>query len=347
MTQMEQSPNRLQHNNFDALRLLFAASVCLVHSYELSGFEALSWARGWMSGTAVQAFFVISGFLIFMSYERSSSFASYTSKRIRRIYPAYLAVIMLCAVGLFAVSRLQASEYFGMALVKYLIANLTFLNFIQQSLPGVFEDLRLSAVNGALWTIKIEAMFYVAVPVIAYLLKRLGRLPVIVTLYCASLAYTAGMAYMGARSGSGMYVELGRQLPGQMTYFMAGALLYYYLPVFERYAYALAAVAAAVLIAGLYAPLWPLQPLALGVVVVFAGLMVRPVLNAARYGDFSYGFYISHFPIIQLHLALGWFKASPWLFLASVLAQTTIASVLLWHGVEKHFLSKRNHYQAG
>jgi peptidoglycan/LPS O-acetylase OafA/YrhL len=84
----------LPNNNFDLLRLLFAGMVCLVHAYQLSGQADLLWiTRFCSSQIAVESFFVLSGFLIFMSYEKSSSLYSYFSKRIRRIYPAYFIVV--------------------------------------------------------------------------------------------------------------------------------------------------------------------------------------------------------------------------------------------------------------
>ncbi len=64
------------------------------------------------SGMAVKGFFVLSGFLIFMSFERSTSLSSYAMKRIRRIYPAYFTVVMLCAFGMVAVSSHSVAEYF-------------------------------------------------------------------------------------------------------------------------------------------------------------------------------------------------------------------------------------------
>ena len=105
---------------------------------------------------AVKAFFVVSGFLIFMSFERSSSFASYARKRIRRIYPAYFTVVMLCAIFLVAVSSKNIEHYFSFVWVKYVLANLAFLNFLQPTLPGVFDSNKIAVVNGALWTLKIR-----------------------------------------------------------------------------------------------------------------------------------------------------------------------------------------------
>lgn len=140
---------RLAKNNFDLLRVLFALTVCLVHAHTLSGYREIEWIPTLLSSEiAVQAFFVVSGFLIFMSYERSQSLASYAGKRARRIYPAYFTIVMICALGLWTVSSQGIGEYFSKEWLEYVGFNLVFLNFVQQSLPGVFENHRFDAVNG-------------------------------------------------------------------------------------------------------------------------------------------------------------------------------------------------------
>jgi peptidoglycan/LPS O-acetylase OafA/YrhL len=337
---------RLTRNNFDLLRLLFAGTVGLVHSYELSGYQQLGWIVSILSSAvAVKAFFVVSGFLIFMSFERSSSLGSYARKRICRIYPAYFTVVMLCAIFLVAVSSKSIEDYFSLAWIKYLVANLSFLNFLQPTLPGVFESNKIAAVNGALWTLKIEAMFYLAVPLFVFLMRRFSRLPILILVYCASVAYAVLFAAVAARSGSGAYMELGRQLPGQLSYFMAGAALYYFLPLFERRIGYFLLAAALILVANMSFPLPLLEPFALATVVVFFGLFLYAG-NFGKYGDFSYGFYILHFPVIQLVLHAGWFRESPWYFLLAVMLITTTAAIAMWHLVEKRFLLRSSHYLA-
>ena len=46
----------------------------------------------------VDLFFVVSGLLIFMSYERSRSVGRYTENRVRRIYPAYFVTVTLAGM---------------------------------------------------------------------------------------------------------------------------------------------------------------------------------------------------------------------------------------------------------
>ena len=113
-------------NNFDLLRLLLAALVAVAHLSELSKIELLSGIKTYLSsGVAVDSFFVISGFLIFLSYESSGSLANYTSKRLRRIFPGYIAVIVLCSVLFYFVSsEPDFVSYFNMEFLKYIFYNI-------------------------------------------------------------------------------------------------------------------------------------------------------------------------------------------------------------------------------
>lgn len=163
----------LQLNNFDLLRLVFAVTVSLVHAHTLTNFRELTLlSRILSSDIAVKSFFIISGFLIFMSYEKSSSLNNYYEKRIRRIYPAYFIVVLSCALLLFFLSNKSLAYYFSTQWLKYIITNLVFLNFLQPALPGVFDNNSMNAINGALWTLKIEVMFYITVPIFVFLFRN-------------------------------------------------------------------------------------------------------------------------------------------------------------------------------
>lgn len=111
----------------------------------------------------------------------------YFLKRALRIYPAYFCIVLICAVMGVFFSAYSWREYWSLSLLKYIAANLVFLNFLQPNLPGLFESNAIQAVNGALWTLKIEVMFYLFVPLAVMAFRKFGRLTVIVALYIASV----------------------------------------------------------------------------------------------------------------------------------------------------------------
>ncbi|ADE13108.1 acyltransferase family protein [Sideroxydans lithotrophicus] len=351
---MQESPQnkvsvdrRLRVNNFDLLRFVFAFIVFLVHAYVLSGADSLSiLSEIFSSEIAVKSFFVVSGFLIFMSYENSKDVGNYFSKRARRIYPAYIFVVVACAVLGMIFSKYSWHEYISLELAKYILANLVFLNFMHPSLPGVFEHNSLQAINGALWTLKIEVMFYLLVPVVVRAFRKYGRMKVIFLLYACSVIYSIYMEYMANKTGAGFYLELQRQLPGQLVYFIAGATSYYYFQHFAKYAPWLALLAVTAFALKSWLPWIAVQPIALGVLVIYFACIFSYVGNFGKYGDFSYGVYIVHFPILQLLISFGLFNTHPWLMLLSAGFMVVTTAYFLWHFVEKRFLRKSSHYVA-
>ena len=338
---------RLRENNFDLLRFLFAFVVFLVHAHALSGMTALVVFSKILSlEIAVKSFFVVSGFLIFMSYECSKNTKSYYSKRVRRIYPAYIFVIFICAIFGYVFSVYNLSDYFSLNLLKYIGANLLFLNFLQPNLPGVFESNLIQAVNGALWTLKIEVMFYLFVPLAVWAFRKFGRLKVMVILYTLSVIYTFSMEMLAKKTGVGFYLELQRQLPGQIAFFVAGAAGYYSQQYLKKHALWLVPLAIGMFALQSWLPWVAVQPIALSVLVVCFACIIPSLGNFSKYGDFSYGIYIVHFPILQLMISNAYFKEEPWMLLLVSSALVMAAAFLLWHFIEKPFLRKSSQYVA-
>ncbi|HEX6828166.1 MAG TPA: acyltransferase [Burkholderiales bacterium] len=331
-------------NNFDLIRFVLAVVVFLFHAGGLTGRPELAPLSRLISAEfAVQAFFVVSGYLIFMSYERSGTLGQYFERRVRRIYPAYAFVVLACAAGGLALTRLPAGDYLASpGLLRYLGWNLVFLNFLQPTLPGVFEANPLTVVNGALWTLKVEVSFYLSVPVLAWLFRRLPRPACIAALYLLSVAFTLGLRELAGNAA--LLDKLQYQLPGQLTYFLAGAMFYYY-PPGRRLALGLAVAALPLLL--LEGPLQVLlRPLAVGAVVHYLALGMPYLGNFGRHGDFSYGVYILHFPILQALVALGAFGASAWTGMALALVLVPVAAWISWRWIEKPFLRRASHYVA-
>jgi peptidoglycan/LPS O-acetylase OafA/YrhL len=346
-------------NNLDCMRLILASIVALYHLHFLSDIHTFDFFNSILSpGFAVRSFFVISGLLIYRSYTRSSSIRSYFEKRIRRIYPAYFTVIVVTAFALCPLSIAPASRYFGVGFLKYLAANLVFLNFLFPRLLGLFVHAPNSAVNGALWTLKVEVVFYLFVPVLHWLCAKLGTKPVLATLFVLSCVWKYTFEILRAtttlpRNIRIMSSELAVQFPGQLAYFIAGIFLLLYFDKLKRhYGLILAVILPLYLIDHFYTGrifdsgaildvFW-----ISGIVFIFG--FWRYFGNFSKYGDFSYGVYIVHWPIIQVLVALGLnTKLNPFVFLALGVSLIALAAILLWHLVEKRFLASSSHYRVG
>lgn len=334
-----------KNNNLDLLRFSFAFVVFLVHGYHLSDVASLSIFNSIFSAKmAVECFFVVSGFLIFMSYEHSSSLKRYFEKRVRRIYPAYFSVVVICAIFGSLLSTYSYSEYFfSSEFYRYLIANLVFLNFIQPDLPGVFSENSFSAVNGALWTLKIEVMFYLSVPIFVWLFRKIGLWQGLTLLYFASFIYSFCMQLLINKHG-GIFIELQRQLPGQLMFFIAGGALYYSFDFFKSNATLLLLIAVAAYIFESLFQTGLLYAAAIAIFVVYFGFIFKYLGNFGKYGDFSYGIYILHFPLLQAFVAYQFFADTPIFAMLITTATVMIAAYFMWHGAEKKMLNKSSHY---
>jgi peptidoglycan/LPS O-acetylase OafA/YrhL len=346
----DSQPNKIRidipkANNLDLLRFIFAFIVMLVHTYHLSDATSLAvFGKLFSASVAVECFFVVSGFLIFMSYEHSSSLKRYFEKRLRRIYPAYFSVVVICAIFGSLLSTYSYSDYFfSSEFYRYIIANLVFLNFIQPDLPGVFSENSLAAVNGALWTLKIEVMFYLSVPIFVWLFRKIGLWQGLTLIYLASFFYSLWMQLLINKHG-GIFVELQRQLPGQLMYFIAGGALYYSFDFFKHNAKVFFVIAIIAYIAENQFQTNLLYAASLAIFVVYFGFFFKYLGNFGKYGDFSYGIYILHFPILQTFIAYQLFVISPLLSILIAIIGVMLAAYFLWHGVEKNMLNKSSHY---
>jgi len=333
--------DRLRENNFDALRLIFASMVVLYHIGVLSQATSLAWSLRVSAAFAVQAFFVVSGFLVTMSFENSSSIKSYISKRLRRIAPAYIAVIFSAALGLSAISTLPLGEYFAnREFWRYVAFNLVLSNFSAPDLPGVFQSNYISAVNGSLWTIKIEVAFYCVVPAVVWATRRAGPLKVLATIFIASTIWKLGFNAAANATGLDIYEKLAKQLPGQMSFFAGGAWAYYR----TRGGKSISGlVAAAGVIVYALSDGWfhdLSAPLAVTAVVYWAAVAGPRLPPAAKHGDFSYGVYLYHFPLIQAFIALGLFQWSPLTGWMATVTFVVFCAVISWRFVESPSLHR-------
>jgi peptidoglycan/LPS O-acetylase OafA/YrhL len=327
-----------RHNNFDLLRLLFASIVVLYHCYDLSFSPAYFWIpRVASANLAVEGFFAMSGYLIVNSYDHSPTLSAYLSKRGRRILPAYWAALIFTLVlgGIFSTLPLRAFLT-SISTWKYVGANLCFANFLHPALPGLFEgNPVMPSVNGSLWTIKLEVMFYLSVPVIVWLCRRIGKLQILGGLFLVSVVYHDTMERLH-------HPTLASQLPGQLCFFMVGALAYYYRDWCKRNRMRVWGISITCYLASVLSDWTAFRAIGVSLGVICFGLLLPTLGQAAKHGDFSYGTYVFHFPVIQTFIALGLLESHPEFALGLILLSVAALSFTSWNLIEKPFLQRRS-----
>uniref|UniRef100_UPI0040487A81 acyltransferase family protein n=1 Tax=Orrella sp. TaxID=1921583 RepID=UPI0040487A81 len=147
--------------DIDGLRAIAVLSVVAFHAFPSS-------VRGGFIG--VDVFFVISGYLIssiiFENLDKGTfSFSEFYSRRIRRIFPALLLVLIACfAFGWFV---LLADEY--KQLGKHIAAGAGFIsNFILWNEAGYFDNSAETKPLLHLWSLGIEEQFYIVWPLLLW-----------------------------------------------------------------------------------------------------------------------------------------------------------------------------------
>lgn len=332
-------------NNMDAVRYVLAFSVVVAHFNYLCGAD-IPWPVS--SSTGVGGFFALSGFLIYRNFDSRPILRHYVLSRALRILPPYFLIVLLCALLLAPLSQLPATEYFlSPQWWKYLGANLLFLNFLEPALPGVFDspEFVTGAVNGSLWTMKVEWCLYLSVPVVAALIRKLHRTPgtsswLFAAIIAMSIGYTWLFQTLYWRSGHEIYAILGRQVFGQLSFFYTGVLLFYHLDSFLRHRW----VMLAILACGIAAMrIWPgtivfLKPPVEGSLVIWFSMVGRWGHYFSRHDNVSYDIYLFHFPVIQTAVWFGLPSIGQWPAFLICLAAVSILSLLSWNLIGRPFL---------
>lgn len=322
--------------NIAELRLLFAACVVVSHAVQLAGATQFDIVRFVMnSEVAVQGFFILSGYLVFGSFDRLGDARVFYRRRFLRIYPAYaVAVLLFLALGMAQGLALGRAIAWG-DVPRYLAANLSTLNFLYPLVGGVFTGNAVEHLNGALWSIKVELMFYLLVPILYWLARRLSFATVAALLIVTGVLWWPVLTALGEHMGVGVPLSFKFQVPGQLHFFALGMALFARSKHAMRTATLMALVGFALMLLLLTgAPRDAAH--AFGLVAVIGIVTALPQTRDWVHGnDISYGIYLCHFPIIQLLLNGG---AGAWPFLAYLAAVVALAigyGLLSWKMIER------------
>jgi peptidoglycan/LPS O-acetylase OafA/YrhL len=334
--------NPVKHrNNFNFLRLLLAVLVLLSHAPELIDgnrhreiltqiFHTISFGE-----LAVDGFFLLSGYLIIQSWQRSPQLFTFLKKRVLRIYPGFIVATLISA---FIVGPLGA----GSSLPDYM-AQFNPLKFISGILllktpiaPPVFLGQPHPQVNGSLWTIGYEFRCYLLVAIFGLLgIVRRRRIWLIFSIFVLLSAVFP--------SYSKIYLRYIAHNPGDLirfvSFFCAGGCFYLFRDHIV-YSKKLALGLLPIAILSLFEPhLLKLILPTIGAYVFFwfAFLDIPSLNKIGASSDISYGLYLYGWPTQKL---LYWYfpLMSPWLCFILACGISAGCGLLSWKFVEKPFL---------
>jgi peptidoglycan/LPS O-acetylase OafA/YrhL len=300
---------------FDYLRLIAAILVIAHHARVLNGAPPIMIGTSLDLGAlGVGIFFVISGYLVSGSLDRTPSVSSFIAKRALRIFPGLLAALLVTAFVIGPASTaLARSDYLASPEVYgYVLKNLT-LYAVTYDLPGVFMSVPVAGVvNGSLWTLRLEFTAYLALGALGAARQAKPRVLTVLALAAAASAITIHALGLDAR-GDLYRIAYLAAINGFL--FLSGAAL-------RTSAWRAPSWLAIAALIPLITPLWflglPLIALRLG------------ALNAPRAPvDLSYGLYIYSFPLQQM------LAERSQLSLATSLALTLPFALASWLLVEK------------
>ncbi|WP_230281463.1 acyltransferase family protein [Croceicoccus sp. Ery15] len=179
---------KVHYRNFDTLRLIGAVAVLFSHGFLIAEVNDPDKYQGFilgLGGYGVEVFFILSGFLVTRSWLSSSSGASYFWKRFLRIYPAYLASILIVTLVVVPLLAVQAPvDYFRSGETWWALNNALHFDYEEYWISGVAfyqSDSDLNGVmNGVLWTIQAEVLLYIFVAILGLL--RILRAKVVIAI---------------------------------------------------------------------------------------------------------------------------------------------------------------------
>jgi peptidoglycan/LPS O-acetylase OafA/YrhL len=355
----------------EAWRALAAVAVMLTHAGFLSGATGRQVLPGFLARMeiGVAIFFVLSGFLLYRPHAIAvpqetapPDLRRYAIRRTARIVPAWAAVLV-GVLFLVPQSRAAAGEVW--------VANLLQLQALRMEwdLPGLAQ----------LWSLSTEVAFYLALPVLAFGIRRLvGRRSA--TYHVLALLGLLAVSWLFRLAIAADLVPMGwswsRTLPATLDWFVFGMLLAVLLAERDRFAAvihvvrrsgnALLVIAAALFwilttsVAGPYDLRLPtgwqasmkhlgfglvaallIYPSAVGARTVLTTTLRSPVL--AYLGRISYGFFLWHMPVMfWVRSTMGYelFGGHFWMTVILTTAVTLVLAAASWHILERPILER-------
>jgi len=317
--------------NFDAIRLIAASAVIFGHSFIVvlgkGGRGFFGDQAGSLAVCAVETFFILSGYLVTQSFERSRSWPRFVLARSLRIFPGLVACVLFSAFILGPVfTKLPLSEYFTSGtLFGFITYNSLLDDYSFSHLPAVtFHPYKEgNVINGSLWSLPWEFMCYSIVFIFGVVRRLNGRTAAVLlglTLFSLTFRVLNHYAWF-------------------LSYFAAGMCLFFFRKRYRLNGW-IACLAGLLALVGNYGLIpWGFIPV-LGAYFIIYVAVDAPfkIKNATRFGDLSYGIYLYGWPCEELAAYLLGGVPPWWQIFVLALPSAAVLAWLSWHAVERQAL---------
>lgn len=291
-----------RRNNFTMIHITAAIMVVVGHQFVLLGLTPPTLLGIDIHGLGVRILFLVSGYLVSISYSNSKSIGSYVWKRVSRLYPPLVLCLILTVVVMRTVT--DVPEYYWQSALSYVIHNLEMRP--KFDLAGVFANNPYpTGVNGSLWTLPIELVCYftlIFVIEIFKLFSRIGKIIseifMVILLVALSLLDWYKLMYLNGT----MIVLWGTDWFNAVTlgiYFFIG-VMFYLLDLKKICNWQVGVLAVVVYVCCPSMIKYVITPYVFGYLVMCFALADNPRFYKLFKRDICYGIYLYAFPVQQL-----------------------------------------------
>lgn len=339
----------MKYNNFDLLRLIAAwqvmishtnSHILIEHDYLISNFiKSFMMLLSYIPGVPI--FFLISGYLIAMSYEKNSNLVEYTKNRLLRIYPAlYLNII----IGVFVLYYFGFVQ-FNFEFFAWLIAQMSIVQFYNAEM---FREFGVGVINGSLWTISVELTFYILLPLILYLYKKYKLIIPILFIF----SFTIWIYDLNSTKELFLNKLLHVSIIPYLFLFFIGIYTYKYYNILKDYlenkfliwlvVYGAFSIIVKWFDIQTFFLVYFFKWIIFGMFIFSFALSFKTIsYKLLRGNDYTYGVYIYHMIIINIFIHIGFVGKMDYFYY--VLALSMLSGILSWHLIEKPFLKLKKH----
>lgn len=348
-----------RQNNIAFMRFLAAFLVVYEHTTMFFygkigtlGFVYIKLSEGIVLDGAflgLSIFFFLSGYLVTKSWKSSENITQYLIKRAFRIYPAFIIMYVFLHFAFFDISKLNSNIDFFEVFSRFTLDLIHLDSYF--GFDAAYVEGGIPLVNAPLWTLFFELICYFLTMALGLLLYLIGNHRIYITSIClvifVLMISSADMVFSTLDSNGdttyfdvqklgillillyligAVFAELRLKRFHGGVFFIACCILFI-LPLNSEFHWFSANIALVI------------HCLCFPIIILNLSFLKNTLFNNwDRYGDYSYGIYLYHWPILALLVNYGWRdNALAGLILFGCF--TMLVAFLSWHLIEKRFLN--------